>query len=92
MLEVGSKFEVCSVRLFYFLFQDFLFVFCRHFQNHNGSMVVGSFQFPYRTVCWIYRPLVYDTVYFYFITVFIAVHSTARGRRRNKKKRNNVMG
>ena len=51
-LEVGSKFEVCSpVRLFYFLFQDFLFVFCRHFQNHNGSMVVGCFfsiPIPYR--------------------------------------------
>ena len=82
MLEVGSwKLEAslkfvplfgCSI----FYFRIFCLCFVVIFKITTARwLLVVSFQFPYRTACWIYHPFVYDTVYFYFITVLPFVHS-----------------
>ena len=86
-LEASLKKLFCSVVLFSisgFFVCVLCFVFCRHFQNHNGSMVFNSHTVPY--VGYIVRLFMIP----YTFTLLLYCRSfTARGRRRNKKKRNN---
>ena len=70
-LEASLKKLFCSVVLF-----SISGFFVCVLSSFSKSQRLDGFQFPYRTVCWIYRPFVYDTVYFYFITVLPFIHST----------------